>query len=320
MRPTLRQMEYIVAVHQLNSFGLAAEVLHVSQPSLSNQIAAVETELGVRLFERGRSGARTTARGLEFVTRARRILSEVEALRAVMRSDLPFGGRLRLGVLPSIGPYLLPQAVKALHATEPDLRVIVREENTASLDEGIRNGRFDAVISTPEDHPNTLQHPLFTEPLWVAVAQDHPLAERSRVEVADLAGQRLLTLDTGHRLARIVYGIAGASGATVSDDYEGTSLDSIVLMAATGAGIGILPDLFARRQGVHRSEVKIMPLAMPDADRSISLLIPVDRSEAFSYHLAGILREAAKRLELNTLPPNKTNIVQAKPRNEQSVE
>ena len=301
MRPTLRQMEYVVAVHQLSSFGLAAEVLHVSQPSLSNQIAAVEAELGVRLFERGRAGARTTARGLEFVTRARRILSEVEALRAVMRSDLPFGGRLRLGVLPSIGPYLLPQAVKALHEAEPDLRVIVREENTARLDEGIRNGRFDAVISTPEDHPNTLQHPLFVEPLWVAVAQDHPLAGRSRITAAELAGQRLLTLDTGHRLARIVYGIAGASGAIVSDDYEGTSLDSIVLMAASGAGIGILPDLFARRQGIHRSEVVVMPLDMPDADRTISLLVPSERAEAFTQRLATTLREAARALRLNTV-------------------
>ncbi len=119
MRPTLRQMEYIIAVHQLGSFGLAAEKLHVSQPSLSNQVAAVETDMGVRLFDRGRAGARTTARGLEFVTRARRILSEVEALRSTMLSDLPFGGRLRLGVLPSIGPYLLPQAMKALHEDEP---------------------------------------------------------------------------------------------------------------------------------------------------------------------------------------------------------
>ncbi|WP_170394370.1 hydrogen peroxide-inducible genes activator [Ruegeria arenilitoris] len=298
MRPTLRQMEYIVAVHQLGSFGLAAETLHVSQPSLSSQVATVETDLGVRLFERGRAGARTTARGLEFVTRARHILSEAEALRGSMLSDLPFGGRLRLGVLPSIGPYLLPQAIKSLHEAEPDLRVIVREENTLSLDEGIRNGRFDAIISTPEDHPNTFQHQLFIEPLWVAVAQDHPLAGSAQVAAEDLEGQRLLTLDTGHRLARIVYGIAGASGATVSNDYEGTSLDSIVLMAATGAGIGILPDLFARRQGIHRSEVCVMPLVMPDADRTISILVPSDRPEHFSGVLATILRSAAKVLEL----------------------
>ncbi|MCG7625007.1 MULTISPECIES: hydrogen peroxide-inducible genes activator [unclassified Epibacterium] len=301
MRPTLRQMDYIVTVHQLASFSLAADKLNVSQPSLSNQVAAVETDLGVRLFERSRAGVRTTARGLEFVTRARRILSEVETLRGVMLSDLPFGGRLRLGVLPSIGPYLLPQAMKALHEAQPDLRVIVREENTLSLDEGLRNGRFDAIISTPEDHPNTVQHPLFVEPLWAAVAEDHPLSEREGIGAADLGGQRLLTLDTGHRLARIVYGIAGQSGAIVSDDYEGTSLDSILLMAATGAGIGILPDLFARRQGIHRSEVRVLPLQMAEADRTISLLSPIDRSSATTEHLAEILRTAAEAYHLNTL-------------------
>ena len=301
MRPTLRQMEYIVTVHQLASFSLAAEKLSVSQPSLSNQIAAVEADLGARFFERSRAGVKTTARGLEFVTRARRILSEVGALRAAMLSDLPFGGRLRLGVLPSIGPYLLPQAMKALHAELPELRVIVREENTLSLDEGLRNGRFDAIISTPEDHPNSQQHPLFIEPLWAAVALDHPLSAHHKIGAADLGGQRLLTLDTGHRLARIVYGIAGQSGAIVSDDYEGTSLDSIMLMAATGAGVGILPDLFARRQAVHRSEVRVIPLGIADADRTISLLSPINNAIRSTAQLAEILRAAADTFHLNVL-------------------
>ncbi|MCI5042758.1 MAG: LysR substrate-binding domain-containing protein, partial [Donghicola eburneus] len=216
MRPTLRQMEYVVTVHQLGNFGLAADMLHVSQPSLSNQIATVEAELRIRLFERGRSGVTTTSQGLEFVSRARRILSEVEALNAAMTSNLPFGGRLRLGVLPSIGPYLLPQVVRSLHQSQPDLRVAVREENTLGLDEGIRNGRFDAIISTPEDHPNTQQHFLFTERLWAAVSHDHPLAGTAQITSDHLNGQRLLTLDTGHRLARIVYGIAGQNGGIVS--------------------------------------------------------------------------------------------------------
>ncbi|TDK47459.1 hydrogen peroxide-inducible genes activator [Antarcticimicrobium luteum] len=304
MRPTLRQLEYIVTVHQLGGFGLAAETLHVSQPSLSNQIAAVETDLGVRLFTRGRGGARATAKGLEFVHRARRILAEVENLRTVMTSALPFGGRLRLGVLPSIGPYLLPQVMRALHRDQPDLRVIVREENTLRLDEGIRNGRFDAIISTPEDHPNTWQGPLFTEPLWVAVATDHPIAALACVSTTDLVGQRLLTLDTGHRLARIVYGLAGLSGGLVSDDYEGTSLDSIVLMAATGAGVAVLPDLFARRQAIHREEVVVRPLVMQDANRGISLLFPADQSfDESRDRLVMAIRDAAKSLGLAVSEP-----------------
>ncbi|MEE2861547.1 MAG: hydrogen peroxide-inducible genes activator [Pseudomonadota bacterium] len=299
MRPTLRQLEYIAAVHQLGSFSLAADMLHVSQPSLSSQIAAVEADFGVRLFKRGRGGTQATAKGLECVLRARRILSEVENLRHVMTSALPFGGRLRLGVLPSIGPYLLPQVMHSLHRDQPELRVIVREENTLSLEEGIRNGRFDAIISTPEDHPNTWQHPLFTEALWVAVTTDHPIAELGQVGAADLTGQRLLTLDTGHRLARIVYGLAGLSGGIVSDDYEGTSLDSILLMAATGAGVAVLPDLFARRQAIHRREVVVRPLNMPDANRGISLMFPIDQPVDDSRdHLIDALRNAARRLDL----------------------
>ncbi|MGR3633228.1 MAG: hydrogen peroxide-inducible genes activator [Limimaricola soesokkakensis] len=305
MRPTLRQLEYIVAVHQLASFSLAADTLHVSQPSLSSQIAAVEADLGVRLFKRGRGGTQATAKGLECVHRARRILAEVENLRSVMTSTLPFGGRLRLGVLPSIGPYLLPQVMHSLHRDQPELRVIVREENTLSLDEGIRNGRFDAIISTPEDHPNTRQHPLFTETLWVAVTPDHPIASLDRVGGADLTGQRLLTLDTGHRLARIVYGLAGLSGGIVSDDYEGTSLDSIMLMAATGAGVAVLPDLFARRQAIHRKEVVVRPLVMPDANRGISLLFSADQPIDDSRdHLIGAIRDAARLLDLAVSEPS----------------
>ncbi len=304
MRPTLRQLEYIVAVHQLGNFSLAAEMLNVSQPSLSSQIAAVEADLGVRLFQRGRGGTRTTAKGEECVQRARRILSEVEALRSVMTTTLPFGGRLRLGVLPSIGPYLLPQVMRSLHADQPDLRVIVREENTLNLDEGIRNGRFDAIISTPEDHPNTWQHPLFKEALWVAVATDHPIASLDRVVATDLSSQRLLTLDTGHRLARIVYGLAGLSGGIVSDDYEGTSLDSILLMAATGAGVAVLPDLFARRQAVHREEVAVRPLDMPDAHRGISLMFSRDQPfDQTGDRLIETMRNAAKMLDLAASEP-----------------
>jgi LysR family hydrogen peroxide-inducible transcriptional activator len=272
MRPTLRQLEYVVTVHRLGRFGLAADLLNVSQPSLSAQIAAVETELGVRLFERGRGGAQATAKGEEFVRRAQRILADVENLRGAITSTLPFAGRLRLGVLPSIGPYLLPQVVQRIHRQQPDLRIIVREENTMNLEDGLKSGRFDAIISTPEDHPNTVQRHLFNEALWVAVATDDPLAVREQIDASDLTGRRLLTLDKGHRLSRIVYALAAASGGVVSDDYEGTSLDSILLMAATGTGVAVIPELFARRQAVYREEVAVRPLRMPDANRDIALL------------------------------------------------
>ena len=115
MRPTLRQMEYVVTIHRLGRFGLAAELLNVSQPSLSAQLAAIENELGVVLFERGRTGVRTTAKGEDFVKHAQKILSAVEDLRHKMQSTSPFDGRLKLGVLPSLAPYLLPRVVRRIH-------------------------------------------------------------------------------------------------------------------------------------------------------------------------------------------------------------
>jgi len=273
MRPTFRQLEYIVTVGRLGRFGLAAEALNVSQPSLSAQIAAVEEELGVQLFERGRGGVQVTVKGAEFLVRAQRILREVEDLRATMSGGMPFGGRLRLGVLPSIGPYLLPRVISLLHQEQPDLRVIVREENTRDLERGLKSGRFDLIISTPEDHPNTRQMRLFTERFWIALAKDDPLADdRGAVAAKDLRGRIFLTLDRGHRLSRIVYGMASDCGGIVSDEYEGTSLDSVLLMAGSGAGVAVLPELFARQQALYRTEVSVRPLAIDNADRDIALL------------------------------------------------
>jgi LysR family hydrogen peroxide-inducible transcriptional activator len=180
---------------------------------------------------------------------------------------------LRLGVLPSIGPYLLPQAIKEVHRLRPGLRIVVREENTRDLEQGLKSGRFDLILSTPEDHPNTVQHRLFNEPLWVAVAVDDVLAQDPQgVSAAELQNRLFLTLDQSHRLSRIVYALAAECGGVVSDEYEGTTLDSIVLMAASGVGVAVLPDLFARRQGIYRDEVRLRPLSIPNANRDIALL------------------------------------------------
>lgn len=314
MRPTLRQLEYVVTVHRLGRFGLAAEMLNVSQPSLSAQIATVEAEMGLRIFKRDRGGVQTTARGEEFVRRARRILREFENLRSAMSSDLPFAGRLRLGVLPSIGPYLLPPAVKDIHAQVPGLRVVVREENTRDLELGLKSGRFDVIISTPEDHPNTHQRRLFNERLWIAVATDDPLATLARDALAaDLEGRLFLTLDQSHRLSRIAYALAAECGGVVSDDYEGTTLDSILLMAASGTGVAILPELFARRQAVHRDEVVVRRLDVANANRDLALLVRREDS-ADSGHdlLTTALRRVARKYGLGAVPAPDTGGIRAR--------
>ena len=168
-----------------------------------------------------------------------------------MSNDMPVGGRLRLGVLPSIGPYLLPQAIKQVHQIRPGLRIVVREENTLDLEQGLKSGRFDLILSTPEDHPNTVQHRLFNEPLWVAVAVDDVLArdfagcQCHRSSEPDFFSPWIKA--TACRASS--YALAAECGGVVSDEYEGTTLDSIVLMAASGVGVAVLPDLYARRTG-----------------------------------------------------------------------
>lgn len=303
MRPTLRQMEYVVTIHRLGRFGLAAELLNVSQPSLSAQLAAIENELGVVLFERGRTGVRTTAKGEDFVKHAQKILSAVEDLRHKMQSTSPFDGRLKLGVLPSLAPYLLPRVVKRIHQKQPDLRIIVREESTKTLETGLKAGEFDAIISTPEDHPNTIQHSLFQEPFWIAAATDDPiLAQDGPIDITRLTNRRLLTLDNGHRLAKIVYDLAAQVNATVSDDFEGTSLQSVLLMAATGAGIGIIPELFARQNMREREEICVRPINAPDIARRIAVLFRTGTPEHDGHQLLiECLRDSAAHLGLGLL-------------------
>lgn len=303
MRPTLRQMEYVVTIHRLGRFGLAAELLNVSQPSLSAQLAAIENELGVVLFERGRTGVRITAKGEDFVKHAQKILSAVEDLRHKMQSTSPFDGRLKLGVLPSLAPYLLPRVVKRIHQKQPDLRIIVREESTKTLETGLKAGEFDAIISTPEDHPNTIQHSLFQEPFWIAAATDDPiLAQDGPIDITQLTNRRLLTLDNGHRLAKIVYDLAAQVNATVSDDFEGTSLQSVLLMAATGAGIGIIPELFARQNMREREEICVRPINAPDIARRIAVLFRTGTPEHDGHQLLiECLRDSAAHLGLGLL-------------------
>lgn len=298
MRPTLRQLEYIVAVADCGQVGLAAAKLNVSQPSLSVQLAEVEADLGATLFQRGRAGAKITPLGEEIVRRARQILHEIEDLRAAAQGGGIFQGRLRLGVLPSIGPYLLPGVVQRLHREHPSFRLIVREESTRDLDEGLRSGRLDMIISTPEDHPGARVSPLFTEGLWVAVALDHPLAQKTTpIELADLSGQTLLTLGASHRLSHIVAGLSANAGGRVSDEYEGTSLDAVRLMAATGAGLAVLPSIYAATEARRGTDVSLHKLNDPAAQRDIALVQPqLPEPRLGSDVLAEILQSEAKRI------------------------
>lgn len=273
MRLTLRQLEYIIAVAETGRFGLAAKKLNVAQPSLSVQIAELEAEIGFKLFDRGRGGAYPTTLGQDVIRRARIILHEAEDLLAVAKGRQLFDGQLRLGVLPSIGPFILPNVVRTLHRDHPHLRLVLKDDSTSALEYGLRNGELDMIISTPQDHPNTHQTNLFRERFWVAFAADDPLAEKETpVGPHDLAGRTLLTLDQSHRLSRIVYDLASRCGSSISTDYAGNSLDTIRLMAATGAGIAVLPDVYTASACLNSRDTLQRRIDLPIAERQIALI------------------------------------------------
>ncbi|MEZ5947216.1 MAG: LysR substrate-binding domain-containing protein [Hyphomonas sp.] len=274
MRPTLRQLQYLVAIAETGKFHEAAKALNVSQPSLSAQIAEAEEQLGAVLVERGRHGAFMTPVGEEVVRRARAILAQVEDLKSVARRPKgDVAGRYRLGTVPTIGPYLLPSAVKELHRLYPDLRMSVREERTVDLEERLSDGRLDMIISTAEDHVNGQQMTLFEETLYVCAAQEDPLSqEEGPVSLDALKGRELLSLGPGHRLSVITQRLADVAGAHVSTEYEGTSLDAMRQMATMGAGIAILPNLYAVVEAQRDPTQVVRPIRHELARRRISLI------------------------------------------------
>jgi len=273
MRPTLRQIEYFVAVAEHGAFGAAADALGVSQPSLSKQLSTMEEELGFRLFERTSRRVSLTPTGRAVLTRARSILNEVRDFKAVARGTSSlFAARLSIGVLPSVGAYFMPIANRRLHNLYPDLRLTVQEGATRQLLDLLKDGIIDAVIGTPTNEPEFESAALFEEALWVCTASDDPLSMGSGpVKLSDLADSPLLSLSAGFSLHDLVEQLAIKAGTYLSRDYEGGSLDAVRQMAVMGAGVAILPSLYALAEAVRDPEFKIRRLDHADAVHPIAL-------------------------------------------------
>ncbi|WP_187430124.1 Hydrogen peroxide-inducible genes activator [Roseobacter fucihabitans] len=273
MRPTLRQLQYFVAVADYNAFGAAAHALAVSQPSLSKQLAIMEEELGSALFERTSRRVTLTPLGRLLLDRARVILKEMREFRAIAKGSIGlFGDRLSIGVLPSIGAYFMPIANRRLHQLFPDLRLVVQEGATVQLLELLHAGKVDAVIGTPHGAPELQSIPLFAETLWICAASDDPLSrETTPVTTADLKGRPLLALSPEFKLADVVERLAAEAGAYVSHDYQGGSLDAVRQMAVMGAGVAVLPSLYALAEAVRDPEFVVRRIDHPLAVHEIAL-------------------------------------------------
>ncbi len=240
---TLQDLRYLVALVDHGHFGRAAEACHVSQPTLSTQIKKLEEQLGVTLFERTNKSVRVTAVGEEIVGRARQILTDVEAIASVgRRTSGPLAGGLSLGVIPTLGPYLLPWLLPALKNDFPALRLVLREDLTAHLMDRLVSHRLDAALvalSVSDDRVESL--PLFDEPFWFAEPRGRKPSNAAVMKEDDLRGKRLLLLTEGHCLRDQALAICGTTERDADGDFRATSLETIREMVATGMGSTLLP-------------------------------------------------------------------------------
>lgn len=270
----LRDLRYLVALAELRHFGRAAEACFVSQPTLSTQIRKIEDELGVTLVERAPRKVMLTEAGAEIAQRARVVLNEIEQIRAIAKRSLdPEAGSLKLGIFPTLGPYLLPHVVPRLRQRFPRMELLLIEEKTEVLLQQLHEGRIDAAVLALPLHEEQLHAQLlFEEPFMLAVPVGHPLADAERLALDDLADERLLLLDDGHCLRDQALDVCHLAGASEKDGFRATSLETLRQMVAAGVGVTLLP-LLAVQPPVPRSEtLRLLGFTDSKPSRQIALV------------------------------------------------
>jgi LysR family transcriptional regulator, hydrogen peroxide-inducible genes activator len=269
----LRSLEYLVALDEHRHFRRAAEACFVSQPTLSTQIRAMERELGVELVERSPQVMMTPA-GERIVEHARQILNDVDSIRAVARlSGDPEAGTLRLGIFPTLAPYLLPHVVPQVRQRFARLELLLVEEKSELLARQLREGRLDAaVLAVPIDDHGLHEELLFDEEFVVAVPAGHPLGEqRDAVSVSALAGETILLLDEGHCLRDQALSVCHLVGADERAGYRATSLETLRQMVAAGAGITLLPRLSVSAPVPQSAAIELRELSPPAPSRRLAM-------------------------------------------------
>jgi LysR family hydrogen peroxide-inducible transcriptional activator len=267
----LKDLRYLVAVADTRHFGRAAELCFVSQPTLSTQLKKLEEYLGVQLIERQPKRVALTAPGVEIVARARRILEATDEVITLARSHRdPLAGTLRVALLPTIGPYLLPRVAREIKKALPRLELRLYEYPTAAMLAKLRAGEIDlGILALPVDLDGLEARDLYNEPFMVAVSSTHPLAKRPTIRVQDLAGETLLLLEDGHCLRDQALAVCGQVGVHEKQDFRATSLETLRQMVATGAGVTLLPELATLGAYRHARGVVVRPFVRPAPVRKI---------------------------------------------------
>jgi LysR family hydrogen peroxide-inducible transcriptional activator len=274
---TLTELRYIVAVARERHFGRAAEACHVSQPTLSVAIKKLEEELDVKLFERGSSDVSLTPLGEAIVEQAQGVIEKAQGIREIAkRGKDPLAGPLRLGLIYTIGPYLLPRLVRQAIALTPQMPLMLQEHFTAKLLDLLRTGELDcAIMAEPFPDAGLAVAPLYDEPFMVAVPASHPLALRQQISAAELKLETMLLLGTGHCFRDHVLEVCPEYARFSSDtegikkSFEGSSLETIKHMVASGMGITVVPGLSVPAE--EQPNLRFIPFEPPAPTRRVVL-------------------------------------------------
>ena len=270
----IRELEYLVMLADLRHFGHAAEACFVSQPTLSTQIKKLEEELGVQLIERAPRKVMLTEAGTEIVDRARIVLRDIKQIEEVAaRTRDPEAGVIRLGLFPTLAPYLLPHVVTGIQNNYPRLELLLVEDKTEKLLQQLHQGHLDAaLLAIPLDDDGLCIEPLFTETFVAAVPSGHPLADRSKLEIQDLKGQTVLLLEDGHCLREQALDVCQMASANEKQGFRATSLETLRLMVAANVGITLLPLLATLPPVAVTKSIELLKFSEPQPQREIGLV------------------------------------------------
>jgi len=271
--PSFKQLKYLCAVAEHRHFSKAAETCHVTQSTLSAGIQELESQLGVTIFERNKKSVLITPIGEQVLKQARLLLGNAEDLVAIARaSQAPLSGDLRLGVIPTIGPFLLPKMLGNLRADYPGLKLFLKEGLSADLFNRLQQGELDVVLlALPYPLPDMHVESLFSDEFEVLLPPDHPLNKAANVHQRQLQGEKLLLLEEGHCLRDHALEACKLESAQLDLVYQGTSLHTLVEMVANGLGVTLLPDIAVKADILGNSGLEIKQFKDDKVSREIGL-------------------------------------------------
>ncbi|MDZ7842106.1 MAG: LysR substrate-binding domain-containing protein [Gammaproteobacteria bacterium] len=295
---TLTELRYVVALARHRHFGRAAKACFVSQPTLSVGIRKIEQELGVVLFERNAADVTVTPQGQAIVDQALKVLEEADTLKRMAEgAQDPLAGPLRLGAIYTIGPYLFPDLIPELKKAAPEMPLILSEGFTADLAQKLRHGEIDAaILALPFERPGLLTLPLYDEPFVVLLPSGHPLGEREKIQSRWLRDENLLLLSDGHCFRDQVIETCPECLDAESATTEGSSLETIRHMVASGLGVTVLPCTAAGADRFTRRMLTVRRFANRDAKRTVAVAF---RASFPRFPAIEALRKAVWRCKLS---------------------